>query len=190
MFVLAILNGKRNGTYLEIGAQEPFYQNNSALLETQFDWKGISIEIREDLCKKFAEERKNQILCKDATKINYEKLLNEFNRGTDIDYLQVDCEPSKTTFEILTAIPFEKYRFAVITYEHDHSVDVTGSYRDKSRRYLKSYGYELAVKDVAPNDEYTFEDWWVHPELVDSNLLEQMRSVNLEVTNVVKYLFT
>jgi glycosyltransferase involved in cell wall biosynthesis len=190
MFVLSILNGKRNGTYLEIGAQEPFYQNNSALLETQFDWKGISIEIREDLCKKFAEERKNEILCKDATKINYEKLLDEFNQGTDIDYLQVDCEPSKTTFEILTAIPFEKYRFAVITYEHDHSVDVTGSYRDKSRRYLKSLGYELAVKDVAPNDEYTFEDWWVHPELVDPNLLNQMRSVDVDVNNVVKYFFT
>jgi hypothetical protein len=190
MFVLAILNGKRNGTYLEIGAQEPFYQNNSALLETQFDWKGISIEIREDLCKKFAEERKNQILCKDATKINYEKLLDEFNQGTDLDYLQVDCEPSKTTFEILTAIPFEKYRFAVITYEHDHSVDVTGSYRDKSRRYLKSLGYELAVKDVAPNDEYTFEDWWVHPELIDPDLFNQMKSLDVDVTNVVKYFFT
>jgi GR25 family glycosyltransferase involved in LPS biosynthesis len=190
MFVLAILNGKRNGTYLEIGAQEPFYQNNSALLETEFDWKGTSIEIRQDLCKMFAEERKNQILCKDATKINYEKLLDEMNVGTDIDYLQVDCEPSKTTFEILTAICFEKYRFAVITYEHDHSVDVTGSYRDKSRRFLKSYGYELVVKDVAPNDEYTFEDWWVHPDLVNPDIVSQMKSVNTDVTNIVKYFFT
>jgi GR25 family glycosyltransferase involved in LPS biosynthesis len=189
MFVLAILNGKRNGTYLEIGAQEPFYQNNSALLETEFDWKGTSIEIREDLCKMFAEQRKNQILCKDATKINYEKLLDEMNVGTDLDYLQVDCEPSKTTFEILTAIPFEKYRFAVITYEHDHSVDITSSYRDKSRRFLKSYGYELVVKDVAFNDEYTFEDWWIHPDLVNPDRVNQMKSVDTDVTNVVKYLF-
>ena len=190
MFVLAILNGKRNGTYLEIGAQEPFYQNNSALLETEFDWKGTSIEIRQDLCKMFAEQRKNQILCKDATKINYEKLLDEMNVGTDIDYLQVDCEPSKTTFEILTAICFEKYRFAVITYEHDHSVDITSSYRDKSRRFLKSYGYELVVKDVAFNDEYTFEDWWVHPDLVNPDIVSQMKSVNTDVTNIVKYFFT
>ena len=189
MFVLAILNGKRNGTYLEIGAQEPFYQNNSALLETEFNWKGTSIEIREDLCKMFAEQRKNQILCKDATKINYEKLLDEMNLGTNIDYLQVDCEPSKTTFEILTAIPFEKYKFAVITYEHDHSVDITSSYRDKSRRFLKSYGYEMVVKDVAFNDEYTFEDWWIHPDLVDSDLVNRMRSVETDVTNVVKYFF-
>lgn len=190
MFVLAILNGKRNGTYLEIGAQEPFYQNNSALLETEFDWKGISIEIREDLCKMFAEQRKNQILCKDATKINYEKLLDDMNVGTDLDYLQVDCEPSKITFEILTAIPFEKYRFATITYEHDHSVDITSSYRDKSRRFLKSYGYELVVKDVAFNDEYTFEDWWIHPDLVNPDKVNQMKSVDTEITNVVKYFFT
>jgi hypothetical protein len=190
VFVLAILNGKRNGTYLEIGAQEPFYQNNSALLETEFDWKGTSIEIREDLCKMFTEQRKNQIICKDATKMNYEKLLDEMNVGTDLDYLQVDCEPSKTTFEILTAIPFEKYRFATITYEHDHSVDITSSYRDKSRRFLKSYGYELIVKDVAFNDEYTFEDWWIHPDLVDSNRANQMKSVNTDITNVVKYFFT
>lgn len=189
MFVLAILNGKRNGTYLEIGAQEPFYQNNSALLETEFNWKGTSIEIREDMCKMFAEQRKNKILCKDATKINYEKLLDEMNLGKNIDYLQVDCEPSKTTFEILTAIPFEKYKFAVITYEHDHSVDITSSYRDKSRRFLKSYGYEIVVKDVAFNDEYTFEDWWIHPDLVDPNLVNQMRSVETDVTNVVKYFF-
>jgi GR25 family glycosyltransferase involved in LPS biosynthesis len=190
MFVLAILNGKRNGTYLEIGAQEPFYQNNSALLETEFDWKGTSIEIREDLCKMFAEQRKNQILCKDATKINYERLIDDMNVGTDLDYLQVDCEPSKTTFEILTAIPFEKYRFAVITYEHDHSVDITSSYREKSRRFLKSYGYELVVKDVAFNDEYTFEDWWIHPDLVNPDIVSQMKSVDTDVTNVVKYFFT
>lgn len=189
MFVLAVLNGKRDGTYLEIGAQEPFYQNNTALLETEFGWKGISIEIKENLCQMFSEQRKNQILCKDATKINYEKLLDEMDVGNDLDYLQIDCEPSKTTFEILTSIPFEKYRFAVITYEHDHSVDVTGSYRDKSRRYLKSCGYKLIVKDVAPNDEYTFEDWWIHPDLINSDISDKMTSVDNDVTNVVKYFF-
>ena len=92
--------------------------------------------------------------------------------------------------EILTAIPFEKYRFAVITYEHDHSVDITSSYRDKSRRFLKSYGYELVVKDVSFDDEYTFEDWWIHPDLVNPDIVNQMKSVDTDVTNVVKYFFT
>jgi hypothetical protein len=133
MFILSMLNGKRNGLYLEIGAQQPFYQNNSALLETEFDWKGISIEILPELCEQFARERNNTILCKDALDVDYEQLLSEFSGKRDWDYLQLDCEPSKTTFEILLSIPFEKWKFAVITYEHDHYVDMTGSYREKSR---------------------------------------------------------
>lgn len=189
MFILAMLNGKRNGLYLEVGAQEPFYQNNTALLETNYDWKGISIEIREDLCKMFAEQRKNTILCADATQVDYDKLLSNFDQGIVFDYLQVDCEPASTTFDILTKIPLDKYKFAIITYEHDFSADVTSSYRAKSREYLQSFGYQLAVKDVAPDDEYTFEDWWVHPDLVDANLLEKMKSTDLEVTNVIKYFF-
>ncbi len=55
MFILAATNGKRNGLYLEIGAQQPFYQNNTALLETQYGWDGISIEIVKYLCDQFYE---------------------------------------------------------------------------------------------------------------------------------------
>ena len=189
LFILAATNGKRNGLYLEIGAQQPFKQNNTALLETQYDWDGISIEIIPDLCAQFARERNNQIICEDATKIDYVKLLDKFDKGTDFDYLQLDVEPSKTTFECLLAIPFEKYRFGIITYEHDHYVDMTGSYRDKSRRYLKMMGYELLVANVSPNDNSPFEDWWYHPELIDSQIVEKMKCVSDETVNVVKYMF-
>lgn len=188
MFILSLLNGKRNGLYLEIGAQEPFYQNNTALLETQYDWKGISIEIDEGLCNMFSEQRKNMIVCKDATTIDYDKLLSEFTDQKDFDYLQVDCEPSKTTFEVLISIPFEKYRFAIITYEHDHYVDMTGSYREKSRRFLKSMGYEICVNDISPNDESPFEDWWYHPDLIDPEMLKIMKSEENRVNNVVTYM--
>jgi hypothetical protein len=188
MFILSLLNGKRNGLYLEIGAQEPFYQNNTALLETQFDWKGISIEIEENLCNMFAEQRKNIIVCEDATTIDYAELLSEFTDQTDFDYLQVDCEPSKTTFEVLISIPFEKYRFAIITYEHDHYVDMTGSYREKSRRFLHAMGYEMCVNDISPNDESPFEDWWYHPDLIDPEMLKIMKCGGNCVNNVVTYM--
>jgi tetratricopeptide (TPR) repeat protein len=36
MFVLSMLSGKRNGTYVEIGSSDPFKGNNTALLETKF----------------------------------------------------------------------------------------------------------------------------------------------------------
>jgi hypothetical protein len=190
MFILAATKGKRNGLYLEIGAQQPFYQNNTALLETKYDWDGISIEILPDLCAQFERERKNKIICEDATKIDYMKLLDNFDKGTDFDYLQLDVEPSKTTFECLLAIPFEKYRFGIITYEHDHYVDMTGSYRDKSRKYLKMMGYEILVANVSPNDNSPFEDWWYHPDLIDSEVVNQMKSVSDETVNIVKYMFT
>jgi hypothetical protein len=189
MFILAATNGKKNGLYLEIGAQQPFYQNNTALLETEYDWDGISIEILPDLCAQFARERKNQIICEDATKIDYMKLLDKFDKGTDFDYLQLDVEPSKVTFECLLAMPLDKYRFGIITYEHDHYVDMTGSYRDKSRRYLKMMGYEMLVANVSPNDNSPFEDWWYHPELIDSKIVKKMKHVSDEPINVVKYMF-
>lgn len=188
MFILSMLNGKKNGLYLEIGAQQPFYQNNTALLETEFEWKGISIEILPELCEQFERERKNTILCKDALKVNYEELLSEFSDERVWDYLQLDCEPSKTTFEILLSIPFEKWKFAVITYEHDHYVDMSGCYREKSRRYLKAMGYEMCVNDISPNDTSPFEDWWYHPDLIDQTILDQMKCVNDRVNNVVKYM--
>lgn len=187
LFVLSALNGKRNGTYLEIGAQEPFYQNNTALLETKFGWEGASIEIREDLCQMFAQQRKNRILCEDATKTDYLSLLNSFNKGTIIDYLQVDCEPSHVTYEILTKIPFEQYKFRLITYEHDHYVDLTNSYREKSREYLKSKGYELLVANVSLNEWSCFEDWWYHPDLIDPNIAEQMKNLS-DITDVRHYM--
>ena len=189
MFVLSILNGKKNGTYLEIGAQEPFFQNNTALLETDYDWKGVSIEIREDLCKMFEQQRKNTILCQDATKINYEQLLNDTFDTKEIDYLQVDCEPSKTTFEILLDIPFDKYKFAVITYEHDFFVDMTETYRTKSRNYLKMMGYELVVSNASQNENTPFEDWWVHPDLIDKETIEKFRSIK-DVTDVREYFYS
>jgi len=189
MFILAATKGKTNGLYLEIGAQQPFYQNNTALLETKYDWDGISVEILPDLCAQFSRERKNQIICQDATTIDYEKLLDKFDKGTDFDYLQLDVEPSKTTFECLLAMPLDKYRFGIITYEHDHYVDMTGSYRDKSRRYLNMMGYEMLVANVSPNDNSPFEDWWYHPDLIHPEIVKEMKSVSDETVNIVKYMF-
>ena len=41
IFVLSMLNGKKNGIYVEIGADKPKVINNSYLLESVFDWSGV-----------------------------------------------------------------------------------------------------------------------------------------------------
>ena len=43
-FVLNILKNKKNGYFLEIGSNDPININNSYLLETKYDWKGIMVE--------------------------------------------------------------------------------------------------------------------------------------------------
>ena len=187
LFVLSALNGKKKGLYLEIGAQQPFYQNNTALLETKFGWDGISIEIRQDLCDQFFRERNNKILCADALTVDYEELLSKFDKGTVFDYLQVDCEPSETTYQILTKIPFDKYKFALITYEHDHYVDLTNTYKIKSREYLQSKGYKLMVPDLSLNENSSFEDWWYHPDLIDEIIIEKMKRTD-DITDVRSYM--
>jgi hypothetical protein len=176
LFVLGVLDGRRDGTYLEVGAAHSFHNSNTALLETRFGWKGVGIEMNPELAGMHAVDRVNKVLCEDALKVDYEKLLSENFEGSVIDYLQLDIEPSRNTYEALLSIPFDKYKFRVVTYEHDHYVDISGTYRNKSRRYLRSMGYTLVFNDIAPSHGCSFEDWWVMDNLVDAVALRRMMS--------------
>lgn len=163
LFVLAVLNGKKNGSFLEVGGAGPFKGNNTALLELDFGWKGVSIEFDEGFAKDYSSNRKGtEVICKDALKIDYHQLLRKHFKDKRINYLQLDIEPARSTLECLYKIPFDEYTFDVITYEHDNYVDVTKSCREKSREYLRSKGYILVAGNISPDNKSPFEDWWVH----------------------------
>lgn len=188
MFVLSMTNGKRNGTYLEVGGSEPFHNNNTALLEKFYNWKGVSIELNEDAVVKYRKNRPFvNVIHEDATKIDYNKLLEQNYDSNIIDYLQLDIEPARNTFECLLTIPFNKYKFRVITYEHDYYIDVSKSYREKSRRYLEMLGYILVVNDISTDGISTFEDWWVHPDLVDPTIIDIMIDNSESIKKVDNY---
>lgn len=187
MFVLAVLNGKENGEYLEIGSAEPYKSNNTALLEANFGWRGVSVEINQNLVNEFNNSRKNRAVCVDATKVDYAKLIKESGLSTIIDYLQVDCEPPEVTFEILTRMPFDTHKFAVITFEHDFYNNPT--VKQKSRNFLKSKGYVLMVSDVAYNQTNSYEDWWVHPDLVSADIIARMQNNDDTIKFVGGYMF-
>lgn len=188
IFVLSMLNGKRNGTYLEIGAGNSFYGNNTALLEQQFDWKGIALDIDESFVDAHNTERKNPCIMKDATKINYPAFLAGIDFPNEIDYLQLDCDPPSVTYQILLAMPFDTHKFAVITYEHDYYCDETKSFQEKSRKYLESYGYIRVVNNISPDDNRSYEDWWVHPDLIDNNILNKMMCISDETKKAENYI--
>lgn len=187
LFVLAATQGRTQGTYVEIGSAEPFYGNNTALLEQQFGWRGISVDFNKHKVDQFAVHRDNPVICADATAIDYGQWFESMNMPMHIDYLQLDCDPPDTTYKILTKIPFDAYKFAVITFEHDHYCHP--DIRDQSRDYLHSQGYRLVVSDVAYNKFHSYEDWWVHPDLVDAAVISQLEDVGSGAKWAKDYMF-
>lgn len=187
MFVLSMLDGKENGTYLEIGSGHPISGSNSYLLEKVFKWKGLSIDKEVD--DVFYNERINLILMADALDIDYSSTLPSFFlKDTYIDYLQIDCDPPKQSYEILKKIPFHLYKFAVITFEHDHYCDPDKIYRSLSRDFLHSVGYEMVVGNIGVNSFSPFEDWWVHPDLIDYDILNKFKNITDKNIDVEEYM--
>jgi hypothetical protein len=180
LFVLTMLNGKRDGVFFEIGCGDPEHGSNTKLLE-EWGWKGTSIDIDPAVTERFHAARKSFVITGDATKLDYGKLIEH-----DYDYLQIDCDPALQSLETLLRIPFERHKFAVITFEHDGYLDPL--IRERSRRYLWSFGYEMIAGDIAADDYMPFEDWWVHPDLVDDFPVMKLRDWREETKRADLYM--
>jgi len=166
IFVLNVLKNKKNGLFLDIGCGEPIKINNTFLLEKEYDWKGINIDLNSDYTKLWESSNriKSKFILHDALTIDYDNLIHNFlkeNNKDRIDYLSMDLEPPSITLEVLKKIPLDKYRFSVITFEHD-------LYRnnqhllEESRNIFENYNYKLAVSNI--NNQ---EDWWIDPMVMD-----------------------
>lgn len=159
IFVLAMLNGKHGGTYLEIGSGHPYNGNNTALLEKQFGWSGLSLDIDAGLVEQYNQQRKNPAIQQDATTADWTTLLSN---DPYIDYLSLDVEPPAVTLLTLKNLLKAGYQFGVITYEHDAYSQLTDECRQESRRLLTAAGYTLVARNVAPDDWRCYEDWWIN----------------------------
>jgi len=81
--------------------------------------------------------------------ISLEDLLDKYNAPKVIDYLSIDTEGSE--FDILSSLSFEKYKFRVITCEHNFT-----SNRQKIFNLLLEKGYERKYSGISK-----FDDWYV-----------------------------
>lgn len=176
IFVLETLKEKRNGVFVDIGCSEPTYISNTYALEKDYGWSGIAIDITNQ-CDYRNEELSWEVLrpnsthiIQDALTINYEELFKQYNLPEFIDYLTLDLEPPKNTFECLKLIPFDKYKFRCITFETDFHRNDDGSSpetgtgiarRDQSREFLRERNYTM-VKQALTQDDY-----YIHNDLLE-----------------------
>jgi len=187
IFVLAMLDGKPKGTFVEIGAGHPVISNNTALLESIFAWTGIGFEIKEKEADLYNENRKAPVALGDATTADFDALFEEVKLGPVFDYLQVDCEPAQVTLDAMKKVNLDKNKFATITFEHDKYNDGP-DVQNESRKYLEDRGYVLIVDDISVDDSHPFEDWWAHPDLVPSHTIDAMKCVTGETKKAEDYM--
>lgn len=172
-FVVDILNkfsNFDNKLFLDFGCQYPIERNNTYYLENKYNYKGLSIDCDLNAINKWKLTNRNShnVKCIDLTKINIEELLDNFyGENRIIDYFSFDLEPPLLTLDTLKKIPLHKYKFKIVTFEHD-------GYRNfdtviPSRKIFFENGYRRIKPEIA-NIYYTrvpgAEDWWIHPDLI------------------------
>ena len=191
LFVESATNRKQDGYFLEIGSNHPSIHNNTYLLEKKYNWRGLMVEYDKSFKPLYEIHRPNSMyILDDARRINYREFLDNNNFPINIDYLQIDLDVNNSstldTFLLLNNTVFDKYKFATITFEHDI---YTGNYFDTqniSRKILTDRGYVLVFPNVSVFWEGSykpFEDWYVHPDLVNMNYINTLitsDSLNIE----------
>ena len=206
-FVLNINKFKKDGYFLEFGSQEPINANNTYLLESEYGWKGLMFEWEEKYAPLYEKNRGEDTtyIIGDAVGHDYSELFAKLEVPEIVDYLQIDLEPGMLTpldlLKKLNEQVMDKHKFATITFEHDiycgeqNSKHNVGSewngwrpydcenfhkVRDESRKIFEERGYVCVFSDVNDNDNYNlpFEDWWVHPDLVDMDYVNEVISQN------------
>lgn len=188
LWVLEMLNNKKNGYFLDVGAYDGIKYSNSLLLEKDFDWSGLLIEAHPDNFDTLKNNRKNTLVpyavsdyngkiifeneCGTGSKvveknglsidcITFEKMFEMYNVPNYIDYISLDIEGME--YLSLTKFPFDKYKFKLLTVEHN--LYMSGSEnKEKIKDILLKNGYVIYKENVSHN-ELPFEDWYINPNI-------------------------
>lgn len=177
LFVLAVLDGKRDGIFLEIGGSSPTFISNTYLLEKDFNWSGISIDIDVSLAIIFNLIRpRTKFLGRDAVLLDYNTILNGEKR---YDYLSLDIEPSSQTLACLKKLPLDDVRFSVITYETDFydpatTKEASKKIRQESRDIFIGHGYKMIAGNISNlTDDAPFEDWYIDSTFISQDIINK-----------------
>lgn len=194
-FVVEMLNSKRDGFYLELGANDTSTHSNTFVIYNKLNWRGIMVEYDWRFLSHYQRDRPRSIpVIGDGTQMDYLQLLTEHQFPKNIDYFQLDLDVDNrstlTTLEKIDKTVMDQYTFATMTIEHDIYTGDFFNTRARSREILANRGYVRVFSDVCvyyPKKNSTipewnaFEDWYAHPSLVDRDLIA---SIVLDEANI------
>jgi len=180
-FALYMNEFKTDGYFLDLGCNQPFEGNNSALLES-LGWKGILIDYQKSFVDLCSSQRKNKVLNIDLVQTNITDLLIENDAPNVIDYISIDLD-NNAALSCIKNLNFDKFTIKCITFEHD-AYALGDEMRKASREFLLSKGLIIACKDVTIFNGKQFEDWYVNPDLVDENIYKPIICENIEYDNI------
>jgi hypothetical protein len=158
--------------FLDVGANDPHRLSNNYCLEL-LGWRGLLLDIDRSLEPTYRAHRSNPFVACDVTAVDWAELFNKYNAPNVIDYLSLDVD--EATLATLTRLPLNRWRFRVLTVEHDRYR--FGDARASGiREILERYGYKIVVRDIALHGN-PFEDWWYHPDLLSSRSLAAIEAL-------------
>jgi FkbM family methyltransferase len=185
--VLKTLNNKRNGYFIEIGANDGIQLSNTYLLETMYDWTGICIEPIPDVYNSLVKNRPKSLHCNraifsESNKIIKFDIANKYNLLSGISEY-IDCHTktvnkNKTQIEVLTLT----FNDLLIQYNAPAYIDYLS---------LDTEGSELEILKSVDLNKYTFglidvEHNYIEPrrtqirELLEANGYEYIKANNFD----------
>jgi hypothetical protein len=157
-FALRFSGDKDNGTYVEIGSSDWIKNNHTYMLEKEFGWTGVGIEIEGHFVNNYNQYRTNPCIKADAKSFNWDKYFEDNNFPKQIDHLSIDIDSGN--YLSLINMPLSRYRFTTIVIEnkdiadmkqlHNNQVDI----RENIKDILLRYGYTFIGSGYS-------DDFWI-----------------------------
>ncbi len=188
-FVDLILEGKRDGTFIDCGCNHPIELSNTFSLEKELGWRGLLADNDKycvDLCQ---AQRLSPAILVDSTKENLHYRLGlamgwkDRDMELPVDYLSLDCESATTpALEILLKNMLSRFR--VMTVETD-LYRFGPEPRDAIHALLERHGYDILCQNVRSSEGLIYESWAVDPKLVNMEKAERFRSNHLKWSEIL-----
>jgi hypothetical protein len=160
-FVVMALEGKTCGTFVDIGAGQPWHLSNTLALQFGLHWNGVLCDVQWEA--DLRRQRSPAFVVGDAFAVDWRAMFAALAVDGRIDFLSLDLEPPELTERMLDELPLDAVRFSVACIEHDAYRSPDGPDRqDRMRRRMLDLGYEL-IAEIAQ------DDWYVDPAAVDAD---------------------